>query len=255
MTEPFEPRSTHLYLIRHGESTAQAERTIGGMHGDRGLTSLGVTQAESLRDRLAATGEIIADVVIASTMPRARQTAEIIAPAFGVPIVLNDDMQEVRPGIVDGMTEAEAEARFRLSTIQHEPQRPLSPGGESWEQFVSRVGTELDRIARDHAGKRIVIVAHAGVVEVSFLCFFSLSSLAPPPVQFWTHNTSITHWQRSAGVGPDRRWRLRRYNDTMHLLEVGDKPIDWGLLAARPGVGADRPAVPLPTDVAPASNA
>ena len=79
MSAPDEPESTHLDLIRHGESTPQTERIMGGMRGDRGLTPKGMAQAERLRDRLAATREIAADVVITSTMPRARQTAQIIA--------------------------------------------------------------------------------------------------------------------------------------------------------------------------------
>lgn len=88
--------TTHLYLIRHGEAITNVEPIIGGMRGDTGLSSLGVRQAEALRDRLTATQEIAADLLIASTLPRARQTAEIVAPAFGLPIVWEDDVQEMR---------------------------------------------------------------------------------------------------------------------------------------------------------------
>ena len=72
---------THLYLIRHGESVANVQPIVAGMRGDVGLTERGVAQADRLRERLAQ-GEIAADVLIASTLPRARQTAEIIAPAL-----------------------------------------------------------------------------------------------------------------------------------------------------------------------------
>src|SRR5262249_22253167 len=77
---------TNLYLIRHADYTFGLE---DGKYRDLGLTPLGVKQAELLRDRLATTGEIKADVLIASTMPRARQTAEILAPALGLPVVLD----------------------------------------------------------------------------------------------------------------------------------------------------------------------
>lgn len=55
-----------------------------------------MTQAERLRDRLARTGEITADVLIASPLPRARQTAEMLAPALGLMVTLDAEMEEWR---------------------------------------------------------------------------------------------------------------------------------------------------------------
>ncbi|HEX5571400.1 MAG TPA: histidine phosphatase family protein, partial [Ktedonobacterales bacterium] len=103
---------TNLYLIRHGEAVCNVDGTIAGMHSDVGLTELGVMQAERLRDRLAATGEIAADALIASTLPRAWQTAEIVAPALGLPIIPDDDAQELRPGEADGLNVADFLERY-----------------------------------------------------------------------------------------------------------------------------------------------
>jgi broad specificity phosphatase PhoE len=46
---------TNLYLIRHGEAISATQNFIG----DKGLSPLGVKQAERLRDRLLATKEIV----------------------------------------------------------------------------------------------------------------------------------------------------------------------------------------------------
>ena len=73
---------TRLVLIRHGESVATVERRIGGVRTCAGLSPLGRKQAEALAARLARTGELKADAVVASTMRRAVETAEIIAPAL-----------------------------------------------------------------------------------------------------------------------------------------------------------------------------
>ncbi len=89
---------TKLCLIRHGQAVVNVKPIIGGMRGDTGLTALGIEQVERLRDRLIATRELKADVVLSSSMPRARQTAEILAPAFGLPIIFDDDLHELRPG-------------------------------------------------------------------------------------------------------------------------------------------------------------
>ena len=74
---------THLYLVRHGQAHVNVSQVMGGPRGDTGLTALGIRQAQRLRDRLQNDREIHADVLLASTLPRARETAEIIAPGTG----------------------------------------------------------------------------------------------------------------------------------------------------------------------------
>src|SRR5262245_40249546 len=105
------PMTTNLYLIRHGEAHSNVEAVIGGMQGDRGLTERGIAQAEALARRLAD-GEIAADVLYASTLPRARMTAELVAEALKLPINWDDELHELRPGEADGLRVEQARARF-----------------------------------------------------------------------------------------------------------------------------------------------
>ncbi|MFZ9911792.1 MAG: histidine phosphatase family protein, partial [Ilumatobacteraceae bacterium] len=74
---------TRVVLVRHGESFATVERYIGGVRSCRGLTDLGKAQAKALGERLGRTGELNVDVVVSSSFPRARQTAEIYAQLVG----------------------------------------------------------------------------------------------------------------------------------------------------------------------------
>ena len=236
---------THLYLIRHAEAVA----AVQGIIGDTGLTPLGITQAEHLRDRLAATGEIAADVLIASTFLRAKQTAEIIAPALGLPIVWDDEVQELRPGEADGMRIKEVWEKFGEVDFEQNPFQQVAPGGENWGQFMLRVGTALNRIIRQYDGKTIVVVCHGGVIDGSFLYFFKMGALHVPPLRFYTHNTSITHWQKEAFYERPPHWRLIKYNDDMHLRDIGSQTrIPWEAIYARPQVGADQLQAPLPTE-------
>jgi len=236
---------THLYLIRHAEAIAAVQDMIG----DTGLTPLGITQAEHLRDRLAATHEIDADILIASTFLRAKQTAEIIAPALGLPIVWDDEVQELRPGEADGMHIQEMREKFGDVNFEQNPFQQVAPGGENWGQFMLRVGTALDRIIRQHEGKTIVVVCHGGVIDGSFLHFFKMGTLHVPPIRFYTHNTSITHWQKEAFYGRPPHWRLIKYNDDMHMRDLGSQSrIPWEGISAGPRTGADQPQAPLPTE-------
>ncbi|WP_126580138.1 histidine phosphatase family protein [Tengunoibacter tsumagoiensis] len=133
---------TQLYLIRHGESMS----ALQGFVGDGGLSPLGIVQAQRLHDRLAATKEIAADVLITSTFPRAVQTTEIIAPALGLTPLLDDELQELRPGRAEGLPIQTFRDRYGVPNYDKRPFLPIAPEGESWGQFMLQVATALERI-------------------------------------------------------------------------------------------------------------
>src|SRR5579859_3965957 len=195
---------TKLYLIRHGEASGALNHIIG----DSELSRLGVMQAERLRDRLSATREIEADILLASTLKRARQTAEIIAPALNLSVNLDESLQEMKVGEAEGLREDEYKTRFGSVDFDKAPFRPIAPGGEYWGQFMLRVGTALDRIIHLHEGKTIVIVCHGGVIDGAFQYFYRMPTLFFPPVRLYANNTSITTWQRVLSDVGNPGWRL-----------------------------------------------
>lgn len=234
---------TALFLIRHAEAYTNVEELADGVRGDtRGLTPLGVRQAEQLRDRLRATGEIAADVLVTSSLLRAWQTAAILTSVWGLTPLPMDDLHEMRPGVADGMREEEARARYGSVDPLRTPTHPIYPGGESKAQFISRVGTALAHLVSMYHGTMVVAVCHAGVIDASFQYFFGLPADAPRPVDFRTHHTGITHWEEYRRFSGEDRWRLCAYNDALHLRDLeGAVRIPWEALAPKPVVGADIP--------------
>lgn len=214
MTDAVEPTPTRLLLVRHGESNVTVARTIGGPLTCSGLSDLGREQAARLRDRVAA-GELPAiDELWASTMPRAKETAEIVNESLGLELQIERDLEEFRPGDADGMLFADYLEKFGPVDQMAEPYRELAPGGESRSTFFTRVGKAFDDLAAPRAGKTLMVVCHGGVVDVVFRRLLGLHSEAP--FQLWTTNTSITEFI-TTDHGPPRRWRLGRYNDSAHL--------------------------------------
>jgi probable phosphoglycerate mutase len=221
---------THLYLIRHGDATTTSTNPLE----DPRLTTLGVAQAERLRDRLAGSGEIQADVLIASTMLRAQQTAEIIAPALGLPILSDDEVQEWRFPQDETLNVDEYIEQFKNVPHDQKPFFQVIPGAESWVQFMLRACTALNRITQQYEGKTIVVVCHGGIVDASFHFFLRLSTLHLPPLYFDTHNTSITHWYRASEGDYPPSWTLETYNDIMHLRDLrSNVRIPWREIAAQ----------------------
>src|SRR5690606_22765453 len=122
-----------LILVRHGDAHAGLHGTIAGRRGCAGLTDLGRAQAAALRDHLSETGRLRPDVLLASELPRAVETAGIIAPGLGFDEFGQDcDLCEVHTGEADGLDWSEYATRYGSLDMAAEPDRVFAPGGESW---------------------------------------------------------------------------------------------------------------------------
>lgn len=211
-----------LVLVRHGDAHAGFHGVIGGIRGCAGLTPLGRIQAEALRDHLANFDRMPADVLVTSALPRAIETASIIAPGIGLAISAEEcDLCEVHTGEADGLTWVEYTARYGTFDMQVLPDRVFAPGGDSWNSFHVRVQRTLERFARDYEGQTVIAVCHAGVIMASMRILFGI-----PHTGDTTHlhptNTGLTEWEHDAALD---RWTLHRYNDSSHLLGVGTTAI------------------------------
>lgn len=205
---------TRLLLVRHGHAFAGFQGIIGGPVGCAGLTELGRRQAEALRDHLAATDRVRADVLVSSLIPRAVETAQIIAPGLGIDGFEQDcDLCEVHTGEADGLEWAEWEARYGSFAMESEPDRVFAPGGDSWTTFHERVARALDHLSREHEGRTVVAVCHGGVIAASMRLLLGTDPDGHGRVQ--PSNTGITEWEWEPD--PDR-WTLHAFNDTAHLL-------------------------------------
>jgi 2,3-bisphosphoglycerate-dependent phosphoglycerate mutase len=209
------PEMTHLFLIRHADYIYDL---VAGQYPkrDQGLSVEGRRQAERLRNRLATSGELKPDVFISSPERGAHETAQVLAPALGQPILLDQDVAEWRSE--DGSLSTEDfMARWQALSEAQRPYYRWVVGGENRMEFSLRVHLALQRILEAQAGKTIVIVTHGGFIQMSFVYFFgygeaSLQCGAAPEIR----RTSLTHWYRP----PDgKRWLLERSNDYHHLLD------------------------------------
>jgi probable phosphoglycerate mutase len=204
---------TRLILIRHGESNTTVARRIGGHRTCSGLSPLGREQSLRLRDRLANTNEVAADVLISSHYSRALETAEIIAPALGgLEVEIVDGFGEHDPGQqCDGLSFDEYVERFGAYDWESDPFQVGFPGGETLAAFHLRVGETISQTMRRYADKTIVVACHGGVIDAALRQALRTAQLGVFEIN--TLNTSMTELHL---VRPGR-WRLVRYNDHAHL--------------------------------------
>jgi probable phosphoglycerate mutase len=180
-----------------------------------GLTRLGIQQAQQLQQRLRTTSEIPADIIVTSTFRRALETARLLAPLWLVPVILDDDLQELRYG-VDDMAVADFNAQYGAFDVRAEPDRQKSPNGESWQQFAARSTNAIDRIRQTYAGQSVVVITHGGVIRSLFFLVLRLDLSRADWGRSQLDYTSITHW-RHEQMDIGARWSLLRWNDAAHL--------------------------------------
>ena len=203
---------THLYLVRHGHYIKVQQ----GKFVDGQLSAKGAQQVERLRDRLLQSQDIHVDVLISSTMNRARHTAEILAPVLGLPITFESDVEEWRNE--DGsLTEEEFIALWRDVPAEERPFFRWVDGCENWMEFVLRATSALHRIIHEYEGKHIMVVCHGGIIEASFIYFFEMSLANLRRATVDARHTTLTHWHKAEIAGFPAIWLLERYNDTAHL--------------------------------------
>lgn len=155
-----------IFLARHGETDYNAERRFQGQ-GDVPLNARGIAQARELA-QLAAQREWAA--LWASPIVRARQTAEIVAEAIGLPPRFDARFAEHDVGawqdrLFDDVERAEPEL---WAAWQRAGEEWRFPGGESLEEQQERVIDGLVSVTQSHELPALV-VSHRGVIR-SALC-------------------------------------------------------------------------------------
>jgi broad specificity phosphatase PhoE len=149
--------ATRLFLVRHGESTWNADGRWQGQ-ADPPLSALGERQAEAA---VAGFTER-PDAVWTSDLGRAARTAEILAGGLGLGPPQSDvRLREREVGEWSGLTRAEIEERWPGYLAQRR-----SPSGfEPDEQLRDRAEAALRDLARDAPRTTILVVTHGGVIR------------------------------------------------------------------------------------------
>jgi probable phosphoglycerate mutase len=191
--------TTTIVLIRHGETAWNAERRLQG-HIDIALNAEGLRQAEALAGALA--GERF-DAIVASDLQRAHQTAQALARVLGMPVHTDPGLRERCFGGFEGLLYAEIEQRFprEFAAWQARDIDGVMPPGlrmaETFRQFYQRCVHAITRLAQQHQGQALALVAHGGVLECAYRA--ALGMALETPRNFPVMNASINRFSMTDG--------------------------------------------------------
>lgn len=202
-----------LTLLRHGESLGNAQARWQGQS-DYPLTERGRAQAHALAERWRSEG-VQFDLIIASPLVRAKETAEIISAALNVDVEIDSIWMERDIGEMEGLTADEVRQRPQPSYVT--PYDSIGGGGEGdWELFL-RAGKALHELLRRPAGSYL-IVSHGGMLNQLMHAIVGIAHHANPSgVRFNFENTSFA---RVTYYPQRHRWVIAAVNDRAHLKSL-----------------------------------
>jgi probable phosphoglycerate mutase len=201
--------ATELLLIRHGETDHNRQGRFQGQV-DVPLNPAGRAQAERLAQRLRHEP---LDALVSSDLSRARATAEPLrALRGGLHLSTDTAWREQAFGVLEGLVVAQARLSHPEAFAawwQHTPEG-APPGGESPRAFHARVLAALQALAAAHAGARVAVFTHGGVLDMVWRTVNGLPLSGPRECLIPNTGINRLRWR-------DGRLELLHWADAAHL--------------------------------------
>jgi len=198
--------STTLYLVRHGESEANAAGVFAGQT-DSPLTAKGREQAKVVARALRP---VRFDRIVTSPLSRTKDTATEIAAGRGIAVEALDDLKEIDVGIAAGKPFDELRG---LPGARGDDGWRQWPGGESLDQVLTRSLRVIDRLVAESPGKTICIVGHGGVTRIVVSSFMGV---LPKLIRVPATNTNIT----IVSHDPEQGYVVQEMFKDTHVVEI-----------------------------------
>lgn len=197
-----------LHLIRHGETTSNAEGRLQG-HLNEPLSDRGALEAELLAERLAG---MRIDALYASPLKRARSTAETVSARLSLEVQEREFLMERDLGELSGLTGDEIGEKYpgwrerRYLTNAGD----VVPGYERDEVFNERVIPNMLALIEDHPQQEIAVITHGGVIAAFGRHVMGVTVRG----SFQLSNASVSTYEVRDG---QEHGQMLSLNDTCHL--------------------------------------
>lgn len=161
---------TQVLLVRHGETEWNVSGKFQGCT-DINLSEEGILQAHYVKERLQ--GDF--DCIYVSPLKRALKTAEIITENTEMTPIISKEIREINFGEWEGLTLNQIETSYKkeFKIWRNDEINGNLVGGDLSIKIASiRAIKEILRIVKENTGKRIIIVAHGGIIKACLIGIF-----------------------------------------------------------------------------------
>jgi len=206
---------TEILLIRHGETAWNAERRLQG-HLDIALNAEGVRQAAALGRALLSEP---LDVIVASDLQRALQTAHAIAVPRGMDVQIEPALRERCFGALEGLLYADIGTHYPQAhaAMQAREVDARYPDGvhaaETLREFSKRAVGAITRIAAAGRYRKVALVTHGGVLDCAYRAAKGIDLLQPRDFDILNAGINRFLWDGAA-------LQLVQWGDVAHLSDA-----------------------------------
>lgn len=173
------------FFVRHGETDWNKQEINAGTT-DVPLNDTGREQAKSAAEKLKSEN---IEVIFASHLSRAHETAQIIGDAIGVSeIIIDDRLQERNMGNAEGMPYAEVTRHF--PGIRRYDDK--SANNESYEETETRVWAAISEHLEQHSHKNVLITSHGATLRALFRKIKNVSPEAIMEIERFQNATPLS---------------------------------------------------------------
>ena len=164
---------TTFFLIRHGHNDFVEKRKLAGRLPNIHLSAEGHRQADALVPILSS---VKFEAIYASPLERAVETAEPLARALDLEIIIRDGLLEIGYGSWQGQSLKALRRRKLWPILQNTPSLAKFPEGESFPGAQARIVAELEALRSLHRGKKstIACVFHADPITLAIAHYLAL---------------------------------------------------------------------------------
>jgi broad specificity phosphatase PhoE len=190
---------TTLFLVRNADTDFTRDGRVAGRR-DIALSAAGRAQAGELRDRLLAAKHEVGEI-LASPLPRAVETAEIVASAFGHGVVRDPRLIDFDAGRWEAQSHKEIGASPEYQRFIANPVDESIPGGEKIGDVRDRIVAAVSQaLADNELGANILIISHAGPLRVLLAHYLGMNLVHYHRLRLSPASLSILRFESEAGV-------------------------------------------------------
>ncbi len=198
-----------IYILRHAHKESGDYYNPRLRHQDEPISEMG--RADSLKLWPYLCDKQFSAIYI-SGYQRTRQTIEFVAEQSGLAPIVDERLNEIDNGLIEGMTDAAIQERYPevWRGFRERSADFRFPGGETGEEARRRISGFLEEERQIHADKNILFVSHEGLIRL-----LACHILGLPVYARWNFQVDFCGIMEITYQPIFQTWKLIRFNQVL----------------------------------------
>jgi broad specificity phosphatase PhoE len=204
----------NVYFLRHGETELNKEKVHQPAHTE--LSREGLKQAENVGKFLKDLG---IETIYSSPLTRALQTTEVVRKIIGAPVIMNDDLKEIRrpSAIVGQKHDINEVVEIKRKIRDYYPIEHWHHSDEENFFDLKKRANSFKQLLENTIYENVLAVSHGMIIKLFIALVIFGDKLTPHEFLDFYDNTSLSNTGISVcELSKENTWKLVSLNTTTH---------------------------------------